>query len=142
MPPEMMKRAEMLSGLSQSLVDVLPGRTVSGEDHSEVLGVLCFFDHTARCVVDVFLDACRRFEQEAFVPVECEVAMSSSGLNHPKELLSSLCCACYQGRVVRVGEVMEVALLTEDLGHHASLRCELMVHVVENHAVHDEEEVQ
>ena len=44
MPPEVMQRAEMLSGLSPSLVDVLPGRTVSGEDHSEVLGVLCFFD--------------------------------------------------------------------------------------------------
>ena len=110
MPPEVMQRAEILSGLSQSLVDVLPGRTVSGEDHSEVLGVLCFFDHTARCVVDVVLGR-RRFEQEAFVPVECEVAVSSSGLDHPKELLSSLCFACYQGRVIRVGKVIEVALL-------------------------------
>ena len=130
MPPEVMHRAEMLSGLNQSLVDVLPGRTVSGEDHSEVLRVLCFFDHTARCVVDVVFGR-RRFEQEAFVPVECEVVVSSSGRDHLKELLGSL-----------IGKIIEVALMAEDPRHHASLRCEWMVHVIEKHTAHDEEEVQ
>ena len=41
MPPEMVQRAEMLSGLSQPLIDVLPGCAVAGEDHSKVLGVMC-----------------------------------------------------------------------------------------------------
>ena len=141
MLPKVVQRAEMLSGLSQSLVDVLPGRTVSGEDRSNVLGVLCFFDHTARCVVDVVFGR-RRFEQEALVPIECEIAVGGSVLDHPKELLGSLCCACYQGRVVRVGKVVKVALLAENPRHHASLRCELMIHVVENHTAHDEEEVR
>ena len=79
MPPEVVQRAEVLSGLSQSLIDVLPGRTVAGEDHSEVLGVRCFFDHSALCVVDV-VSGRMRFEQETLVPIECEVAVSSCAL--------------------------------------------------------------
>ena len=141
MPPEVVQRAEMLSGLSQSLIDVLPGRAVAGEDHSKVLGARCFFDHSALCVVDV-VSGRMRLEQETLASIEREVAVSSCALDHPNELLGPLCCACDQGRVVRVGKVVEVALLAEDPRHHASLLCELMIHVVENHTVHDEEEVR
>ena len=91
MSPEVVQRVGLLSGLSQSLVDVLPGRTVSGEDHSQVLGVLCFFDHTARCVVDVVFGR-RRFEQEALVPIECEIAVSSSVLDHQGAVVLCLLC--------------------------------------------------
>ena len=140
MPPEVVQRAEMLSGLSQPLSDVLSGRTVAGEDHSKVLGMRCFFDHPARCVVDVVARR-MRLEQETLVPVEREVAVSGCALDHPKELLGSLCCACDQGRVVRIGKVVEIALLAENPRHHASL-CELMIHVIENHTMHDEEEVR
>ena len=110
MPPEVVQRAEMLSGLSQPLIDVLSGRAVAGKDHSKVLGVRCFFDHSARCVVDV-VSGRMRLEQETLVPVEREVAVSCCALDHAKELLGSLCCACDQGHVVRVGKVVEIALL-------------------------------
>ena len=141
MPPEVMQRAKMFSSRSQSLIDVLPGRTVAGEDHSEVLSVRCFFDHSALCVVDV-VSGRMRFEHETRVPIEGEVAASSCALDQPKDLLGSLCCACDQGRVVRVGKVVEVALLAEDPRHHASLLCELMIHVVIDLTVHEEEEVR
>ena len=141
MPPEVVQRAKMLSGLSQPLIDVLPSRAVAREDHSKVFGVRCFFDHSALCVVDV-VSGRMRLEQETLVPIECEVAVSSCALDHPKELLGSLCCASDQGRVVRLGKVVEVLLLTEDPRHHAARLCELMIHVVENHTVHDEEEVR
>ena len=141
MSPEAVKCIEVLPGLGNALNHISVRRGVAAQDDPQVFGMVNLLDGSAICEVDRAAGG-RGSQQHTLLDIQPEVAVSSCGLNRMEKLFGFGGSARHESSVVSKRQIVERLVLAVKPWQILPVRCDGNVHVVHDHAVHNEEQVR